>query len=181
MVNSEDLREISNLLLCSTKGYTTENELKQTMLNWNEVLDEVTKIFLSLGLSVKYFNFKNERCYAIVGLPSDHDVYLNEKESFMILDFVIRFELLSPSSDGLEKKKWNELITAKVGNQRIFFTETLRKLKEKNLLEDNGSYVFPSWRYYVCIDKESLINDIKTDAKLSLFYQDELKERGIID
>lgn len=172
---------MASALFFNDKGYVTEEELINELANWKEILDYIETILLPLSISIKHFKYKGLNCYTIQGFPSSYDAILSDKEALMLIDFVVRFEILSPDSEGLNKKKWKEIINPKLGGTIRSFNDTLNKLIVQGLLEDTRTHIVPGWRYYASINIDLLLNEIKTDAKLNFLINPEEKERGILD
>lgn len=181
MPDLDQIRYITSALFFNEKGYVTEDELSNIFPNWRTIVEFIETIIDQLGLSIKIFSFKGQKCYAVSGFFSDYDSRLSDKESLMLVDFIIRFEIINPGNQGIEKVGWRKLIVSKLGGTRRSFSDPLTGLIRKGLLETKGNYIGPGWRYYASLNVENLKEQIKLDAKLNSLIQEEKKERGIID
>ena len=158
----------------------TEEELSNELPNWREIIDYVENNIELIGLSIKPFKFNGLRCFTVRGLPSDYDTALSDIEALVLVEFIIRFEALSPSNEGLDKKRLKELIISKIGGGRIF-SSSISGLKKKGLIEETQSQIRPGWRYFADLDIDAIMNEVRADATLNYLTQSKEQGGGILD
>lgn len=168
------------MLFCNDKGYVSQEELFNETFNWRDILDFIENQLYPIGITIKKFNYKGQINFTVIG-PNEYNVSLSDNEAFLLLDFIIRFNLLNPNEKGLHKTKWKEIILLRIGKKTRSFTNALKGLKMKGFLEAKSDYIRPGWRYYSLLNINEIIEEIKTDAKLSYLTQKDTEERGIFD
>lgn len=180
MNEPEQIRNIVSVLLFNEKGYATQEELVNESYEWKDILEFIEERFYPLGMSIKIFNYDNQKCYTIIG-PEEFTNELTEKEAALLIDFIIRFETISPNKDGLVKAKWKEIIIKKEFFSSRSFTNVLRNLIKKGFLKEVSNKAKPGWRYKALLNIDEILNEIKNDAKLEYLIKSEKKERNIFD
>lgn len=168
------------MLFCNDKGYVSQEELLNETFNWRDIMDYIENQLYPIGITIKKFKYKGQINFTIIG-PNEYNISLSDNEVFLLLDFIIRFNLLNPSEKGLHRIKWKEIILSRIGKKTRLFTIALKGLKMKGFLEVKSDFVRPGWRYYALLNINEIIDEIKTDAKLSYLIQKDTEERGIFD
>jgi len=158
-----------------------EEELSNELPNWSEILDFIENLIRQLGMFIKNFVFNGQNCYTVCGIQNEYDIRLTDKEALMLIDYIVRFQMIDPGSEGLDKKKWKEIINLKLKTSKRTFSNILDGLISKGFLEESATHIKPGWRYFAILDIDNLVNEIKTDAKLNILTQNEEEERGIFD
>ncbi len=72
-------------------------------------MDYIENQLYPIGITIKRFNYNGQDNYVIIG-PNEYNITLTDYETFILLDFVIRFNLLNPNDKGLHKIKWKEIL-----------------------------------------------------------------------
>lgn len=180
MVDSEQVRSIVNILFFNEKGFAYQKELYNDSYQWKEILDFVEEQVFPLGITIKEFIHDDQKCYGIMG-PNEYTTGLSDKEAYLLTDFIIRFEIINPDKNGLDKLKWKEITIENLGKSRNTFKKVLDNLKIKGFLKEKSGIIQPSWRYKAFLNIEEILNEIKTDAKLAYLINPKDDEKDIID
>lgn len=168
------------MLFCNEKGYVSQEELFNETFQWRDIIDDIEDHLSQIGITIKKFNYMGQLNYTVIG-PNEYTVALSDNEVFLLLDFIIRFNILNPGEKGLNYTKWKEIVILRIEKKTRSFTNALKGLKMKGFLEMKSDLVKPGWRYFALLNINEILEEIKNDAKLSFLTQKDTEERGIFD